>query len=69
MMNVKEYMGREFQLVQKRVDDVGKAYEHMSPGKTMTESEGNFDAHKHRTSFYSATNYENRVKNGEFLSL
>ena len=45
-VNVKEYMEREFELLQKRVQDVAKAYEHQDPTKTMAESLQMFDAFK-----------------------
>ena len=45
-MNVKEYMAREFELLQKRVKDVAHAYEHQDPSKTMGESRQMFDAFK-----------------------
>lgn len=49
-MDVKEYMQRDFQLLEKRVADVAKAYEHQDPGKTMEKSTEMFDAFNRRFS-------------------
>jgi hypothetical protein len=47
-MDVKDYMQRDFQLLQKRVEDVRKSYQHQDPAKTMTQATEMFDAFSRR---------------------
>jgi hypothetical protein len=47
-MNVNEYMERDFQLLDKRIDDVRKAYEQRDPSRTMSQASEMFDAFQNR---------------------
>jgi hypothetical protein len=47
-MNLKEYMERDFELLQKRVNDVASAYDHQEPGATMSKATAMFDAFTRR---------------------
>jgi hypothetical protein len=47
-MNVNEYMERDFELLDKRIDDVRKAYEQQDPSRTMSQATEMFDAFQSR---------------------
>jgi hypothetical protein len=47
-MNVNEYMERDFELLEKRINDVRKAYEQQNPSRTMTQTTEMIDAFQRR---------------------
>jgi hypothetical protein len=47
-MNVNEYMERDFELLEKRIDHVRKAYEHQDPSRTIDQATEMFDAFQRR---------------------
>jgi hypothetical protein len=49
-MDVKDYMQRDFELLEKHVSDVAKAYQHQDPGVTMQRASEMFEAFSRRFS-------------------
>jgi hypothetical protein len=47
-MNTNEYMERDFELLEKRIDDVRKAYEQQDPSRTMSQTTEMIDAFQRR---------------------
>lgn len=68
-MDVKDYMQRDFELLEKHVADVAKAYEHRDPGVTMQRASEMFEAFSRRFSLedFLLSKIEGRQSNGEVL--